>query len=86
MCDCGGAPDARALADEILRYLHSHHRACDTPEGIARWWIKRQRLEDTVERVQAALDLLVADNRVVAQGSGGGPSLYRLAPAAHGSH
>lgn len=80
-CDCGQS-DADALAGEILRYLRAHRHACDTTEGIARWWIKRQRLEDTQERVQAALNLLLADARVVARTSSSGVVLYQLgAPA-----
>lgn len=80
-CDCG-KPDADALAGEILRYLRSHRQACDTTEGIARWWIKRQRLEDTLEQVQAALNLLVADARVVTRTSKTGLMLYELGPSA----
>ena len=80
-CDCR-KPDADALAGEILRYLQSHHHASDTTEGIARWWIKRQRLEDTLAHVQAALDQLVADARVVARRSKAGRVVYALGPSA----
>lgn len=76
-CDCG-KPDADALAGEILRYLRSHRHASDTTEGIAHWWIKRQRLEDSLEHVQAALDLLVADDRLVARTSRAGLVVYEL--------
>jgi hypothetical protein len=81
MCTCTGR-DADALAGEILRYLQTHRHASDTVEGISRWWIKRQRLEDTLERVQSALDLLVADARVVTRESPSGRLLYRLPPGA----
>jgi hypothetical protein len=76
-CPCTRG-DADALAAEILRYLQAHRAASDTVEGIARWWIKRQRLEDTLERVQSALDLLVADARLVTRESPSGRVLYRL--------
>ncbi len=81
MCTCT-EPDAEALADEILRYLRGHRTASDTVEGISRWWIKRQRLEDTLERVQSALDLLVSDARVVSRKAPSGRVLYRLPPGA----
>lgn len=67
-----------ALAGEILRYLQTHQTASDTAEGIVRWWIKRQRLEDTLVRVQAALDRLVADAVVVPRLTPAGRTLYLL--------
>ncbi len=67
-----------ALADEILRYLHSHSSAADTTEGIARWWINRQRIEDTVTRVQSALDRLVAEEQIEPRVIPGGETLYSL--------
>ncbi len=77
MCTCCEI-EVDALADEILRYLHGHRRAADTPEGIARWWIKRQRLEDSVLRVQSALDLLVARSLVESRQGPAGNTLYSL--------
>ncbi|MGD2021473.1 MAG: hypothetical protein PVJ47_10485, partial [Thiohalocapsa sp.] len=51
--------DVAAVADEILRYLRSHVSASDTAEGIAQWWLRRQRLEDSLVLVEAALERLV---------------------------
>ncbi|HYN76874.1 MAG TPA: hypothetical protein VES73_03660 [Lamprocystis sp. (in: g-proteobacteria)] len=78
ICD---ATDVDALAGEILRYLHGHQQAADTPEGIARWWIKRQRLEDSLLCVQSALDLLVSRAQVMGRQSPAGTTLYCLQPA-----
>lgn len=86
MCTCA-EEDVDALAREILRYLHTHRSASDTSEGIARWWVKRQRLEDTLTRVQSALDLLVAQSLVEPRPAPGGGILYLLSsdpPAAGG--
>ena len=80
MCTCD-ATDVDALADEILRYLHGHQQAADTPEGITRWWIKRQRLEDSRLRVQSALDLLVSRAQVASRQGPTGRTLYCLPPA-----
>ncbi|WP_295434475.1 hypothetical protein [uncultured Thiodictyon sp.] len=77
-----GATDVDALADEILRYLHGHGHAADTPEGIARWWIKRQRLEDSLVRVQRALDLLVSRSLVDVRRTPAGVTLYFRHPDA----
>ena len=47
------------VADLVARYLVAHPHASDTLDGIARWWLLRQRQNDARELVQAALDLLV---------------------------
>lgn len=39
----------------LSQYLSSHPMACDTPEGIRRWWLSR---EAPVPVVQAALVLM----------------------------
>ena len=45
---------------EILRYLRTHPQAADTVDGIVMWWLPRQRYEEAVDRVQHAVDDLVA--------------------------
>ena len=69
---------ARALAQEIERYLAGHPNAADTVEGIRTWWIAHQRLEESVVLTQLALDLL--ENRgVIARRKIGPRTVYRLA-------
>jgi len=46
------------LTGEILGYLSKHPEASDTPEGIALWWMKRQRYEASVKQVSLALEEL----------------------------
>ena len=53
-----------AVADELLRYLVNNPSAKDTREGIAKWWIARQRLEESVKVVDAALALLVKQSAI----------------------
>ncbi len=53
-------PGLAQLSDEILRYLRAHPQAADTVDGIVEWWLPRQRHNDAVNRVQQALDELVA--------------------------
>ena len=48
------------LSHEILRYLRAHPQAADTVDGIVEWWLPRQRYDEAVDRVQSALDELVA--------------------------
>ncbi len=61
-------PDLARLSDEILCYLRAHPQAADTVDGIVGWWLPRQRYDEAVDRVQHALDKLVA--------SGDGTVLY----------
>jgi hypothetical protein len=52
--------DLTPLSAEILRYLRAHPQAADTVDGIVLWWLPRQRYDEAVDRVQHALDDLVA--------------------------
>jgi hypothetical protein len=54
------ASDRTLPSAEILRYLRAHPQAADTVDGIVMWWLPRQRYEEAVDRVQHALDDLVA--------------------------
>ena len=53
------------IAQEILAYLVKRPQAQDTVEGIARWWILQQRIEQHVEDVEDALNRLVLDGFVI---------------------
>ncbi len=69
-------PKLVALAQEIKRYLRAHPRAADTVEGIAKWWLTRQRYEEALERVQDALDLLVEQGVATKRIAAGGKVVY----------
>ena len=47
------------IAQEISRYVRTRPDAAETAEGVARWWIARQRMEEPVAIVEEALELLV---------------------------
>lgn len=47
-----------SVAKEIERYLESHPQASDSLEGIATWWISKQRIRNELEVVRAALEQL----------------------------
>lgn len=64
------------VAGEIKRYLEAHPNAADSAEGIARWWLARQRFEEATEIVQRALEHLVAEGEVVKTVTGEGRILY----------
>ena len=65
------------LKQEILRYVRAHAHSAETPEGIARWWLTRQRFEDAIEVVQVALDELVAEGSLERHVLPGGAPVYR---------
>ena len=65
------------LKQEILRYVRAHAQSAETPEGIARWWLARQRFEDAIEVVQVALDELVEEGSLERHVLPGGTPLYR---------
>ena len=53
------SPLDRELALAILQYLSKNPEAMDSMEGIARFWIIRQRIEAHVGDVEGALQYLV---------------------------
>lgn len=69
----------RCVAQKIEQYLEAHPEAADSLEGIAAWWMSRQRIRSELAVVRAALDTL-AQSGVVTAGQADdqhGP-IYRL--------
>ena len=66
------------LARAIEHYLEAHPAAADTSEGIARWWLERQRVEHALSQVDEALDLLLRGGRVT-RCRAGNAMVYRRA-------
>lgn len=61
---------------QILQYLRECPQACDTLEGIAKWWVMRQRLNDTVDIVQKALERLKSEGLLDEHKGPGRKTLY----------
>lgn len=64
------------VAGEITRYLERRPNAAETVEGLAQWWLARQRFEDSKEIVHAALEHLVVIGQV-SKYTTGGKAIYR---------
>ncbi len=47
------------IAEEIKGYLEKHPHSIDTLDGVANWWLLRQRYESAVEKVKTALEYLI---------------------------
>jgi Fe2+ or Zn2+ uptake regulation protein len=65
------------VAKEILRYLEKHPHAADTIQGIAEWWLSRQRVQYSVKTVQKALDYLKLQGDIASVKGGNGEVLYK---------
>lgn len=73
------AERVRGVAQEIQRYLMDHPNAADSMEGVASWWLSRQRVHYELELVKSALEYLKREGVVSATpGNGDGNSVYRL--------
>ena len=55
----------RALAYAILNYLISQPRAKDTFQGIAGWWLFKEQMNQSVNRISGALDSLISKGFVI---------------------
>ncbi|MGD2089588.1 MAG: hypothetical protein PVH61_25660 [Candidatus Aminicenantes bacterium] len=67
-----------ALSRQILDYLQKHPEASDTLEGIAAWWLEQQRIEDLVEEVAEALEILVKKGAITAHKKTDGTTNYKI--------
>ena len=64
-------------AGVIGRYLAARPQASDTAEGVTKWWLVRQRYQDSLQVVELALDLLVEMGELEKVPTAGGKFLYR---------
>ena len=65
----------KSVAKEIEEYFDTHPDAGDTLEGIADWWVSRQRLRDEKSLIRATLAHLVTEG-VLQKRHHGGREIY----------
>ena len=58
------ADDVAELARQIGRYLEAHPNAADNADGILRWWLARQRYQESMQKVEQALELLLQQGTI----------------------
>lgn len=68
----------RQLISDIEQHFSENPYAADTVEGIAEWWLARQRYEHAVDRVENALSYLVKTGKVKKSETSNGTSVYSL--------
>ncbi len=68
------------IARRILDYLRKHPKAGDTLEGIAKWWMLRQRLTESLEVVDQALRRLKAQGLIFERRGADARAVYVARP------
>lgn len=68
-----------STAEAIKRYLATRPNASETVDGVAKWWLLRQRYEDSIEHVQLALNLLEERGAVIRVRQSDGKEIYKSA-------
>lgn len=65
-----------SIAQEILNYLKMHPNSVDSIDGIAKWWLKRQRFDEAHNNVQLAVGLLISEGKLEKRGIGRGGAVF----------
>jgi hypothetical protein len=73
-------PTETDISEEILEYLRTHPKASDTLEGIAEWWLLNQKIKFGIERVRAAIYVLLEEGSVIEIKGKDSTVRYRLNP------
>ena len=67
------------ISKQILNYLKMHPASADSLEGIADWWLKSESVDQAVDEVAEALEVLIKAGSIKKIKSKNGKMLYRLA-------
>ncbi len=78
-------PDTAHTVQQLSHYLWRHPNACDTADGIARWWLLGAHTSPPLPLVMSALDHLVALGLLQAHRAADGRVRYRR-PAPDAAH
>lgn len=70
--------DLSETAQDILSYLAEHPQTQDTLEGVMQWWLLEQEIKKQMDKVQAALNELIAEGLVLARRGKDGRTHYRI--------
>jgi Fe2+ or Zn2+ uptake regulation protein len=66
------------ISKKILDYLLKNPDAGDTLEGISRWWVQSEYIEQSVDEVASVLERLTKEGVVKKQEVKGGSSVYKV--------
>ncbi len=68
--------NAMRVADDIQKYLQHRPNAADTLEGITKWWVSQICVEEAVEVIAKALEILERQGKVTKIVMVGGKEIY----------
>jgi Fe2+ or Zn2+ uptake regulation protein len=68
------------VAQKILAYLQEHLESGDTVDGISRWWLLRQRVNESVATVRSALSQLAQEGLICERKMADGHTVYLAKP------
>ncbi|CAN7461966.1 hypothetical protein [Paraburkholderia hospita] len=74
-----GDPEIAAIVRALAAYLRDNPLACDTPQGVALWWLP-QGCDITPEQSLAALKWMQCNGLVEQLAAADGRLRYRLMP------
>ena len=72
--------DIKEIANEIITYISDRKNAADTIDGIANWWVLRQRIYEERSRVEKAVSYLCSKGVLKEQILADGSVLYSAEP------
>jgi hypothetical protein len=68
-------PEVAAMIGALARYLEANRLACDTPEGISRWWLPEPVV--SMEKLTGALEWMRRNGLVESSVAADGRLRYR---------
>lgn len=71
-------PELNKIAHEIVAYLESNPNASDTLNGVADWWVVKQRYSVVVSDVKKALDYLYETKKITTSLDVNGSTVYKI--------
>lgn len=66
------------ISKKILDYLQNNPDAGDTLEGISKWWMQAECIEQSVDKVAGVLEQLIKEGAIKKQKVKGGSPLYKV--------
>lgn len=70
--------DKDDAARKIVDYLRKHPDAGDTLEGITKWWLKLEKMDESVSDVADVIDCLIKKGLIRRKDVKGSKLIYKL--------
>lgn len=70
--------DKDEVARKIMNYLRKHPDAGDTLEGITKWWLQLEKIDESVKDVSIVIEGLIKKGLVKKEELQGGKAYYKI--------